>query len=68
MCLSFMVQSCSFMKCAMLFYVHYNAHLYSELSCTVCLIDVDVCCFTLELVEFLHVILCLLRQYFGDLP
>lgn len=26
MCLSFMVQSCSFMKCAMLFYVHYNVN------------------------------------------
>lgn len=60
MCLSFMVQSCSFMKCAMLFYVHYNVDLYSESSCTVCLIDMDVCCFTLELVGVLHVILCLL--------
>lgn len=67
MCLSFMVQSCSFMKCAMLFHVHYNAHLYSKGSCTVCLIDMYACCFTLELGGVLHVILCLLWQYFGDL-
>lgn len=60
MCLSFMVQSRSFMECAMLFYVRYNADLYSESSCTVCLIDMGVCCFTLELAGVLHVVLCLL--------
>lgn len=52
MCLSFMVQSCSFLKCAMLFPVHYNAHLYRELSCTVCLMDMDVCCFKPEVIGF----------------
>lgn len=55
MCLSFLVQSCSFIKCAMLFYGHYNAHLSSELGCPVCLTDMGGCCFTLELVGFLHV-------------
>lgn len=67
MCLSFMVQSCSWMKCAMLFSGHFNAHLSRELGCAVCLIDMDGCASHWNC-RVLCVTLCLLGQYFGDLP
>lgn len=43
MCLSFMVQSCSFMNCAMLFSVHYNAHLFIQRVELYCMSDRHGC-------------------------